>query len=83
MTSRGCPNLCTFCASQAIWGVTLRQRSVENVRMEIEEIKAKYDANQLMIIDDTFTIGSKRVRQICDILKNTKLFGAVMLGLIR
>jgi len=37
MTSRGCPYSCSFCSSKVNWG-RVRQRSVENVVEEFEEL---------------------------------------------
>ena len=37
MTSRGCPYSCSFCSSKVNWG-RVRQRSVENVVEELEEL---------------------------------------------
>lgn len=38
MTSRGCPYSCSFCSSKVNWPGKLRQRSVENVVEELEEL---------------------------------------------
>ena len=40
MTSRGCPYFCSFCSSKSNWG-NIRQRSVENVIGELEELHSQ------------------------------------------
>jgi len=69
MSSRGCPNLCTFCSSKIIFGVTIRQRSAENVLQEIKEIVKKYGIKEITFVDDTFTINRKRLIAICKGMK--------------
>jgi radical SAM superfamily enzyme YgiQ (UPF0313 family) len=48
-------------------------RSVENVVAEIEEIVRKFRINHIFLIDDTFTIGEKRVIALCELLQERKL----------
>ena len=59
MTSRGCPNNCTFCASPVIWERKVRFRSVENVISELKLLKEK-GYKYIQFIDDTFTFNKKR-----------------------
>ncbi len=66
MTSRGCPNDCVFCASKAMWGRTLVQRSAENVLQEIRQVVKNYGVKQIIFTDDTFTINKQRLIQLCD-----------------
>lgn len=54
LTSRGCPYGCIFC-SKSIYGRDFRQRSPENVVMEMKLLeKAGY--GEVLIVDDTFTV---------------------------
>jgi anaerobic magnesium-protoporphyrin IX monomethyl ester cyclase len=67
ITSRGCPNQCTFC-DRSVFGRKLRQRSAENVAAEIEYLWNAYRIREIAFVDDTFTIGSQRIRRIFEIL---------------
>ena len=70
MTSRGCPYQCNHC-TKIIHGNKLRFRSIENVIDEIRYLKDKFSLNELLIIDDNFTINKKRAEKILDeIIKN-------------
>lgn len=74
-TGRGCPNRCTFCA----WPVTLmgkkyRSRSAKNIADEFEYIvKEIPEINEIFIEDDSFTINTKLVRDVCQELIRRKL----------
>ena len=64
MTTRGCPFSCEFC-SNAVFGISYRERSSENVLNEVEEILALgYD--RIHFADDVFTLNNKRIKQICE-----------------
>lgn len=67
MTGRGCPFHCAFCHEGAHTR-KVRFRSVGNVLAEIDAYLAKWDRDGLYILltDDTFTLDSERVREICD-----------------
>ena len=67
-TSRGCPYKCYFC----LWNQVLykegkyRTFSVKYVVDEMEEIVKKFNAKEIYIDDDDFTINKNRVKEICD-----------------
>jgi len=64
LTTRGCPFSCEFC-SNAVFGVTYRERSAGNVLKEVEEALALgYD--RIHFADDVFTLNRRRVKQICE-----------------
>jgi anaerobic magnesium-protoporphyrin IX monomethyl ester cyclase len=65
LTSRGCPYDCYFCAVHTVWGRTFRQRSIENVLAEMEELHDDYDVRTFNILDDTFNITKERVLTFC------------------
>lgn len=71
ITSRGCPNKCTYCSSSHFWK-NIRVRSVENIFQEIKELSEK-GVKHLSFLDDTFTISEKRVIELCDRIKSLKL----------
>ena len=69
LTSRGCPFECTFCATHLFYKRTRSVRSVENVVREVEDIVQTYGINHIFFIDDTFTIGEKRIIALCRLLE--------------
>lgn len=66
VTSRGCPNKCSFCFGPLMTGNKLRLRSVENVMEEIEFLKDTYQVDEILIEDDNFAHNSKRAIAILD-----------------
>ena len=72
ITSRGCPNHCTFC-DRAVFGNKLRQRSAENVVEEISLLVKKYNVKEIAFVDDTFTIGKNRLIKIFNLLEKRKI----------
>lgn len=71
ITSRGCPNKCTYCSSSHFWK-NIRMRSVENIFQEIKQLSEK-GVRYLSFLDDTFTISEKRVVELCEKIKPLKL----------
>ncbi|NIM47046.1 MAG: radical SAM protein [Candidatus Aenigmarchaeota archaeon] len=72
LTSRGCPHNCTFCCCSALFKRRWRTRSVENILDELEEIYSQgYDT--CIVVDDNFTLNSKRVIKICRGIKKRKI----------
>ncbi len=70
MTSRGCPYHCNHC-TKIIHGNKIRYRSIESVLNEIRYLKEKFSLEELLIIDDNFTLNKKRAEKILtEIIKN-------------
>lgn len=69
LVSRGCPFGCSFC-SKAVVGRIYRIRSVENVIVEIKELKEKYGIREVAFWDDVFTVKRDWVLEFCDRLKS-------------
>jgi radical SAM superfamily enzyme YgiQ (UPF0313 family) len=70
-SSRGCPYHCAFCYMD-MWGHKWRGRSPENVLQEIKLLQ-KSGFNGFLFYDDTFTLDSKRVLEICRRIQDEKL----------
>jgi pseudaminic acid synthase len=64
MTTRGCPNNCSFCGTPAMWKRRYRMRSIENVLEEIQKIVNKYHLQHIQIIDDNFLANKKRAKEL-------------------
>jgi Fe-S oxidoreductase len=71
MTTRGCPFRCEFC-SNAVFGVSYRERSAANVVDEIERtLSLGYD--YIHFADDVFTFNKKRLLEICAEIEHREL----------
>ena len=72
VTSRGCPYQCIYCPVRLTIGHEIRLRTSESV---IEEISYLYSEgyHAIDIWDDNFTISSKRVHRICDLLIGSRM----------
>jgi len=66
MTSRGCPNKCSYCCKKVCPG--LRFRSLELVIEEIKSIQA-LGYNGIFFYDDLFTVNKKRVLKFCELVE--------------
>jgi len=66
MTSRGCPGMCSFCASHNISGRLFRPRGAKNVVDEIELLVKEYGVKEIHIWDDNFITQKKRILEIRD-----------------
>lgn len=73
LTSRGCPFNCSFCAARLVSGKKYRMHSAEYVLEEMQLLKKNYQARQLLITDDTFTINHERLEKICRGMIDRKL----------
>jgi anaerobic magnesium-protoporphyrin IX monomethyl ester cyclase len=67
ITSRGCPNQCTFCDNN-IFGKKYRQRSAENICEEIKFLRETYGVKEIAFVDDTFLIDKKRIIKLFELL---------------
>ncbi|MBN2198075.1 radical SAM protein [Candidatus Wolfebacteria bacterium] len=65
VTSRSCPNRCTFCAIRKVWGNMYRMRSAESVIKEISILYNNYGIRHIAIQDDNFTVSKERTIKIC------------------
>lgn len=73
ITSRGCPNRCTFCNMYLLHGRCWRPRSPQNVISEITYLVKKYGVRQFAIMDDNFSLDKKRTLAILKEIIKRKL----------
>lgn len=64
--SRGCYMNCSFCYRTT---PQLSLKSVDKVRQELKELKAKHDFEFIYFVDLTFAIDKKRTLEICRVVK--------------
>jgi magnesium-protoporphyrin IX monomethyl ester (oxidative) cyclase len=64
ITSRGCPNHCTFCSVHNIWGRKSRKRSADNVLSELEYIVSEFGVKEILFEDDNLTLDKERAKAI-------------------
>ncbi|OGW46083.1 MAG: hypothetical protein A2Y66_00525 [Nitrospirae bacterium RBG_13_41_22] len=72
ITSRGCPNQCTFC-DRNIFGQKYRERSAENVFEEIKYLWKTYHIREVAFVDDTFLINKRRIHRLFELLNREGL----------
>jgi len=72
MTSRGCPNACTFCENTT-FGRQFRMRSAGSIVEEIALLMHKHGAREISFVDDTFTIKRSRIYEIFDLVRQRGL----------
>lgn len=63
ITSRGCPNECTFCENST-FGRKFRMRSADNIVDEIEQLVNERGVKEFAFVDDTFTVRPQRIYEI-------------------
>ena len=67
ITSRGCPNNCTFCAVKATWGRQWIPRSAGNIVDEMEFLY-KMGFREIHFNDDNCSVSIQRMYEICDLI---------------
>ena len=65
MSTRGCPNSCTFCASPVLVGRQLRGWPVENVLGQLKYLTRNLGVREISFVDDGFTANRGRALALC------------------
>lgn len=65
ISSRSCPNRCTFCSMYKVMGPRWRARSAEKVVDEIEHVVQTYGLRHFSFMDDNVTLKKDRMIAIC------------------
>ena len=67
LTSRGCPNQCSFCCLNPVSKRTVRFRSIPNVIKEVQHLIKNFPTlTTIWIHDDSFFLNNNRVIEFCD-----------------
>lgn len=72
VTSRGCPGLCTYC-SGGFLGSRIRFKTADKIFDEVKYLMENYGIKEITIIDDTFTLFKRRVKEFCELLKKNNV----------
>ncbi len=65
-TARGCPYSCNFCVKS--YGTELTKLTAERIIEEIKIWQSLFGTKSIRFIDDTFTVSSKRVIELCQMM---------------
>ncbi len=65
MTSRGCPNSCSFCSDKVIYKRKWNAYSVDRVLDDFQFLKNMYGIDSVRIMDSNFFVNEKRVADFC------------------
>ncbi|MCP4146278.1 MAG: radical SAM protein [bacterium] len=80
LATRGCPNKCTFCTHSGIDGHNYFERSVDNIRKEIEHLIERYGINEILFVDENLTHSKKFTMELTAMLKSFKQLSWYMLA---
>ena len=67
VTSRGCPNKCTFC-DRSVFGSKCRAHSPAYIVNMLKWLISEYGIREVLFEDDTFFLFPARVREICEMI---------------
>jgi len=81
MTSRGCPYLCTFCASHRTHGRKMRYHSLDRVWNDLKRLREDYYATTVVFQDDHFMSDKDRVYDILKYVGKLELEAVFQNGL--
>lgn len=73
LSSRGCPNICTFCDSHTIFGRKFRARSAQNIFKEITYLHNTYGMLTFDFVDDLITMNKDRVLELCRLIRQSAI----------
>jgi len=65
LSTRGCPFMCTFCASKIMWNRKVTYKSVDRIISEMKYVNERFKTDYFTFWDETFTINKKRLSDFC------------------
>jgi radical SAM superfamily enzyme YgiQ (UPF0313 family) len=72
LSSRGCSFQCGFCGCRKFARGVWRPRSVENIMKELEMLQGE-GYEEILFVDDNFTLNRKRTRKLCQEITRQRL----------
>ncbi len=73
MTTRGCPYMCSFCASPKFYERKIRFRSTGNIIKEIKYLARDFGIKEIHFEDDNLTLKRAHVEKLCRALIKNKI----------
>ena len=73
ISSRSCPQRCTYCSMWLLHGKKIRFRSPENVLDQMERLYVDYNVRYFQFMDDNMTFDKKRTIEICNGILKRKM----------
>lgn len=73
MTTRGCPYMCAFCASQKFYDRKIRFRNTKNVIDEIKYLIKNFGIKEVHFEDDNLTLKRDHVESLCRAIIRNRL----------
>lgn len=73
MTTRGCPYMCSFCASRKFYDQSIRFRSIPNVIGEIKYLVNNFAIKEVHFEDDNLTLKRDHIEKLCRTLIKNKI----------
>lgn len=73
ISSRSCPQHCTYCSMWLVHGRGIRFRSPDNVLNQMEYLYSNYGARYFQFMDDNLTFDKKRTLEICNGILERKM----------
>jgi len=73
MTTRGCPYMCSFCASRKFYDQSIRFRSIPNVIGEIKYLVNNFAIKEVHFEDDNLTLKRDHIEKLCRALIKNKI----------
>ena len=72
LSSRGCSFRCSFCGCRKFARGVWRPRTVENIMQELEMLRSE-GYEEILFVDDNFTLSRKRVKKLCQEIRKEGL----------
>jgi Fe-S oxidoreductase len=72
ISSRGCNGCCNYCSTPFFFG-KWRCKNSHSLGIELYYLVNEYKAKKVMILDDNFTVDTKRVEEFCEEIKIRKI----------
>ncbi len=73
ITSRGCPNSCSYCDVGLTFGRRYRMHSPEHVVEELKYLYNEFNVRNISFRDSIFILSKKRIKKLCELINERGL----------